>query len=298
MRHLLGIAGLDRPTIEGLLARSEVHLRSLQTGEGPKPFVWRWIATVFFEDSTRTRLSFEAAAASLGANVVTWSARGSSTSKGETLLDTVRNIDAMGPAAMVIRHGSSGAPHLAAAHVRGAVINGGDGTNEHPSQALLDAFTLQKALGSLGGKRIAIVGDVAHSRVARSNILCLSAMGAEVIVCGPPTLIPPCIESLGAKVSYDLDAIVAEVDAVMMLRLQLERQSESFIPSVREFGRLFGLNTARADRMRAHAVVLHPGPLNRGVEIGSDVADGARSRILDQVRHGVAVRRAILEACG
>lgn len=297
MRHLLGIADLERRTLEELLARAEIHREALETGQGPKPFIGRWVATLFFEDSTRTRVSFEAAAASLGANVVTWSAKGSSTSKGETLLDTVRNIDAMGPTVMIIRHGSSGAPHLAAKHVRGAVINGGDGTNEHPSQALLDAFTLQKSLGSLEGKRVAIVGDILHSRVARSNILCLTRLGAEVTVCGPPTLIPHSIETLGARVSTDFDEIVAEQDAVMMLRLQLERQSESFIPSVREFGRLFGLNADRAAKMKPHAVVLHPGPLNRGLEIGSDVADGPRSRILDQVRYGVAVRRAILEAC-
>jgi len=255
------------------------------------------VANLFFEDSTRTRTSFEMAAKTLGAEVLNWTAVGSSVSKGETLLDTVRNIEATGPAALVIRHRSSGAPHLVAQHVRCAVINAGDGTHEHPSQALLDAFTLRRHWGRLEGRTVLIVGDILHSRVARSNILCLRALGARVVVCGPPTLLPVGLTEMGAEVTTKLDAVLPEVDAVMCLRLQLERQTESFFPSTREFSRLFGLNAARAERMKPGALVLHPGPMNRGVEVAPAVADGPRSVILEQVANGVAVRRAILEVC-
>lgn len=295
MRHLLGIDGWRRDEIETLLDRAEAHLPG--GAASASVLQGKVVANLFFEDSTRTRTSFEIAAKSLGAQVLNWTAQGSSVSKGETLLDTVRNIEATGPVALVIRHRSSGAPHLAAQHVRCAVINAGDGTHEHPSQALLDAFTLRRHWGSLDGRTVLIVGDILHSRVARSNILCLTALGARVVVCGPPTLLPVGLKEMGAEVTTKLDAVLPQADAVMCLRLQLERQTESFFPSTREFSRLWGLNPARADRMKAGALVMHPGPINRGVELAPAVADGARSVILEQVANGVAVRRAILEVC-
>ena len=297
MRHLLGIEGLSRTDIEAILDRAERHLPGAAGGEAPAPLRGKLVANMFFEDSTRTRSSFEAAAKALGAEVLNWTAKGSSVSKGETLLDTVRNIEAMGPAAIVMRHAASGAPHLVARHVRCAVINAGDGTHEHPSQALLDAFTLRKHWGSLAGRTVLIVGDVLHSRVARSNALCLKTLGAQVVFCGPPTLLPAYPEVLGARCTTNLDEVLPEADAVMCLRLQLERQGDSLIPSAREYARLFGLTPARAERMKQGALVLHPGPMNRGVEIAPAVADGPRSVILEQVRNGVAVRQAILEVC-
>ncbi|WP_225409367.1 aspartate carbamoyltransferase catalytic subunit [Stigmatella hybrida] len=295
MRHLLGIEGWRRADIEALLDRAEAHLPGGSASSSV--LQGRVVANVFFEDSTRTRTSFEMAAKTLGAEVLNWTAQGSSVSKGETLLDTVRNIEATGPVALIIRHRSSGAPHLVARHVRCAVINAGDGTHEHPSQALLDAFTLRRHWGRLDGRTVLIVGDILHSRVARSNILCLKALGARVVVCGPPTLIPVGIEQLGAEVVLHLDKVLPQADAVMCLRLQTERQSESFFPSTREFSRLYGLNAARAGQMKAGALVMHPGPINRGIELAPAVADGARSVILEQVANGVAVRRAILEVC-
>jgi len=295
MRHLLGIEGWRREEIEQMLERAEAHLPG---GSARTPVLQgKVVANLFFEDSTRTRTSFEMAAKTLGAEVLNWTAAGSSVSKGETLLDTVRNIEATGPAALIIRHRSSGAPHLVARHVRCAVINAGDGTHEHPSQALLDAFTLRRHWGSLEGRTVLIVGDILHSRVARSNILCLRALGARVVVCGPPTLLPVGLPEMGAEVMVKLDEVLPHADAVMCLRLQLERQTESFFPSTREFSRLFGLNAARAERMKPGALVLHPGPMNRGVEVAPAVADGPRSVILEQVANGVAVRRAILEVC-
>jgi len=295
MRHLLGIEGWRREEIETLLDRAEAHLPG-----GPANATvlqGKVVANLFFEDSTRTRTSFEMAAKMLGAQVLNWTAQGSSVSKGETLLDTVRNIEATGPVALVIRHRSSGAPHLVAQHVRCAVINAGDGTHEHPSQALLDAFTLRKHWGRLDGRTVLIVGDILHSRVARSNILCLRALGARVVACGPPTLLPVGLKELGAEATTNLDAVLPQADAVMCLRLQLERQTESFFPSTREFSRLFGLSAARSERMKPGALVMHPGPINRGVELAPAVADGAHSVILEQVANGVAVRRAILEVC-
>ena len=293
MRHLLGIEGLRRADIEALLERAEAHAHGGM--DASAPLRGKVIANLFFEDSTRTRTSFEMAAHALGAEVLNWTSQGSSVSKGETLLDTVRNIEATGPVALVIRHRSSGAPHLAARHVRCAVINAGDGTHEHPSQALLDAFTLRRRWGRLDGRTVLIVGDILHSRVARSNLFCLKALGAHVVLCGPPTLLPPGLESLGAEVSTRLDDVLPRADAVMCLRIQTERQGENFFPSMREFSRLYGLNPARAERLKPEALVLHPGPINRGVELHPAVADGPRSLILEQVAAGVAVRRAILE---
>ena len=293
MKHLLGIEGLSRADIESLLGRAEAHLRG-----GPDAshlLRGKVVANLFFEDSTRTRTSFEMAAHALGAEVLNWTMAGSSVSKGETLLDTVRNIEATGPVALIIRHRSSGAPHLAARHVRCSVINAGDGTHEHPSQALLDAFTLRQRWGGVDGRTVLIIGDISHSRVARSNLHCLKALGARVVLCGPPTLLLSGLESLGAEVTWRLDDVLPQADAVMCLRVQSERQGESFFPSTREFSRLFGLNAARAERLKPGALVLHPGPMNRGVEIAPAVADGPHSVILEQVAHGVAVRRAILE---
>jgi aspartate carbamoyltransferase catalytic subunit len=293
-RHLLGIEGMTRAEVEHLLERAAHHKREVRP---PGPLSGHVVANVFFEDSTRTRSSFEIAAKRLGGEVLNWTTRATSVSKGETFLDTIRNIDAMGILAMVIRHSAAGAAALAAKHVRCAVINAGDGAHEHPSQGLLDAFTLVERFGSLSGKRVVITGDIQHSRVARSNIHCLTLLGAKVIVCGPPTLMPVGIEALGCEVIADFDRALEGADAALMLRIQLERQSESLFPSGREFARRWGLNAARAARMKEGAVVLHPGPMNRGVEISPDVADGPRSVILDQVENGVAVRTAILEAC-
>lgn len=296
-RHLLGIEGMGRARIEALLDRATEHKKSLASPKRKEPLAGRVVANMFFEDSTRTRSSFEIAAKALGAEVLNWTTKGTSVSKGETLLDTVRNIDAMGPSAIVIRHQSSGAPAFLARHTRAAIVNAGDGAHEHPSQALLDAFTLRERLGSFDGRTVAIVGDIQHSRVARSNLHCLSALGAQVVVCGPPTLLPAGIEELGCRVTTDLQAALEGADAVMLLRLQLERQSESLVPSPREYARLYGLDEARAVRLKEGALVLHPGPINRGVELSPEVADGPRSVILQQVENGVAVRMAILEAC-
>ncbi|MHB8878023.1 MAG: aspartate carbamoyltransferase catalytic subunit [Myxococcaceae bacterium] len=294
--HLLAIEGMERPAIEALLERAAEHKRSMGAARRKTPLAGKVVANLFFEDSTRTRSSFEIAAKLLGAEVLNWTAKGSSTSKGETLLDTVRNIDAMRPVAMVIRHSSSGAPALASRHVKCAVVNAGDGTHEHPSQALLDAFTLREAFGSLEGRTITIVGDILHSRVARSNLHCLKALGARVVACGPPTMLPEGLEELGCRVTSDMGQAIEGADAVMMLRIQLERQSESLLPSAREYARLYGLSETRAWRLKPGAVVLHPGPINRGVEMGTEVADGPQSVILSQVENGVAVRMAILEA--
>jgi aspartate carbamoyltransferase catalytic subunit len=294
VRHLLGIEGLGRAELEALLERA---MRHLPGREPPQPLRGQVVANLFFEDSTRTRSSFEIAAKALGAEVLNWTTKGSSVSKGETLLDTVRNIEAMGPVAMVIRHSASGAPHLVARSARCAIINAGDGTHEHPSQALLDAFTLLRRWGRLEGKTVVIVGDILHSRVARSNVLCLTALGVRVVLCGPPTLMPADIGRMGAEVTHELDGCLPEADALMCLRVQLERQSECLFPSAREFSRRYGLSAARAERLPPGALVLHPGPINRGLEIAPAVADGPRSVILDQVANGVAVRRAILEVC-
>ena len=296
-RHLLGIDGLSRAELEEILARATQHLDD--AAALGKTLQGRVIANLFFESSTRTRASFELAAKQLGADVLNWTAQGSSVTKGETLLDTARNLEAMGPAVLVLRHSASGAPHLVARHVACPVINAGDGTHEHPSQALLDALTLQRRLGTLQGKNVVIVGDVLHSRVARSNVLCLTALGARVVLVAPPTLMPVGTRELGAhEATHELDRVLPEADAVMCLRLQLERQSESLFPSAREYARLFGLSPQRAERMRPDALVMHPGPMNRGVEISPQVADGPRSVVLEQVANGVAVRKALLErAC-
>ena len=263
---------------------------------GGRHLVGRVVANVFYEASTRTRSSFEVAAASLGAHVLNWSVTGSSASKGETLVDTAKNIAALGVSIIVVRHQHSGAAALVARSVGCAVVNAGDGQHEHPSQALLDAYTLWRRWGTLAGKRVAIVGDILHSRVARSNLHCLKALGASLVFCGPPTMLPSGLAELGADVTTELDVALERADAVMMLRIQRERQSDALFPSTAEYNARWGLTNERAAKLKPEAVVLHPGPVNRGLELSPEVADGQRSLILEQVENGVAVRKAILEA--
>ncbi len=254
----------------------------------------RMVVNLFFEASTRTRFSFETAEKWLSADSLNFSAKGSSVEKGESLLDTARNLQAMSPDLIVIRHGSPGVPHFLARHLKAGVVNAGDGAHEHPTQALLDALTIRQRLGRLEGLRVAICGDIAHSRVVRSNIWLLTKMGAKVVVCGPPTLLPARIEAMGVEVTTDFDAALEGADVVMMLRMQLERQGMSLFPSIREYFRHYGLDAKRLARARPGAIVMHPGPMNRGVEIASDIADSDRSVILEQVSNGVAVRMAVL----
>jgi len=301
MKHLLSIADISRSdaikildTAAELARVSDTPMKKLPTLRG------RTIVNLFAEDSTRTRISFEAAAKRLSADVINFSAKGSSVSKGESLKDTAQTLQAMGADAVIIRHGASGAPaRLAACEwMSGSVINAGDGTHEHPSQALLDAFTIRKHLSQgredLQGLRIAIVGDVLHSRVARSNVLLLTKLGAHVTLVAPPTLLPVGVESWPVSISYDFDHVLDSVDAVMMLRVQQERMSELFFPNAREYSRYFGLNTDRLNALHPGAIVMHPGPMNRGLEITAESADSARSVIVEQVANGVSVRMAIL----
>jgi len=297
MKHLLSARDLTcddairiLDTAEELLGVAQRPIKKLPTLRG------RTIVNLFFEDSTRTRISFEAAAKRLSADVINFSAKGSSVSKGESLKDTALTLQAMGADAVVIRHGASGAPHRLAHSewTRGAVVNAGDGTHEHPTQALLDAFTARKHLGDLAGKNITIVGDVLHSRVARSNALLLNTLGANVTLVAPPTLLPVGVNSWPVETSYDLDASLEKADAVMMLRVQAERMNAAFFPSAREYSRRYGLDTARMNRLQDHTIVMHPGPMNRGMEISADVADSGRSVIVEQVTNGVAVRMAVL----
>jgi aspartate carbamoyltransferase catalytic subunit len=301
MKHLLSINDLSEneaiailDTAVELARVSDAPMKKLPTLRG------RTIVNLFAEDSTRTRISFEAAAKRLSADVINFSSKGSSVSKGESLKDTAQTLQAMGADAVIIRHQASGAPHRLASSewMSGTVINAGDGTHEHPSQALLDSYTLRKHLmhGSkdLKGLHVAIVGDILHSRVARSNVLLLSKLGAVVTVVAPPTLLPVGIESWPTKVSYDFDDVIAQADAIMMLRVQSERMQELYFPNAREYSRYFGLNSDRVKRMKKDSIIMHPGPMNRGLEITADVADSARSVIVEQVSNGVSVRMAIL----
>ncbi len=301
MKHLLSISDISKVqaveilnTAEELARASDGPMKKLPTLRG------RTIVNLFAEDSTRTRISFEAAAKRLSADVINFSAKGSSLSKGESLKDTAQTLQAMGADAVIIRHSASGAAvRLADSQwMTGSVINAGDGTHEHPSQALLDAFTIRKHLSQgaddLTGLHVAIVGDVLHSRVARSNVLLLTKLGASVTLVSPPTLLPVGVENWPVKISYDLDSIMENVDAIMMLRIQLERMSEMFFPNAREYSRYFGLNADRLRKMKPSAIVMHPGPMNRGLEITADSADSARSVIVEQVTNGVSVRMAIL----
>jgi aspartate carbamoyltransferase catalytic subunit len=296
-RHLLSAGDLTRDDAE-LVLRTAEELRSLADRPIKKlpALRGRTVVNLFFEDSTRTRISFEAAAKRLSADVINFSAKGSSLSKGESLKDTALTLEAMGADAVVVRHGSSGAPHRLAhsGWVRSSVVNAGDGTHEHPTQALLDAFTMWRHLGALDGRRIAIVGDVLHSRVARSNALLLRTLGAEVTLVAPPTLLPVGIEGWPVETSYDLDAVLPKADVVMMLRVQRERMNASFFPTAREYSRRYGLDGKRMRQLQDHTIVMHPGPMVRGMEITADVADSDRSVIVEQVTNGVAVRMAVL----
>jgi len=294
-RHLLGIAELDPAEIE-LVLESAVAMKEVGTRPIKKvpTLRGRTIMNLFFESSTRTRMSFELAEKRLSADTLGMTTSGSSLSKGETLADTARTLEAMAPDMIVIRHHASGAAHHLARTCRASIINAGDGTHEHPTQALLDALTIRERKGRLAGLRVAIVGDLAHSRVLRSNALLLTKMGAEVIACGPATLVPPGLPRLGVRVTHAVDEAVEGADVVMMLRVQRERMEGLYLPSVREYFTLFGLTTRRLERAAPDAIVMHPGPMNRGVEIESAVADGPWSVILDQVANGVAVRMAVL----
>lgn len=294
-KDLLGLRGMPRQEIELILstaaAMREVgrrRIKKVPTLRG------RLVVTLFFENSTRTRTSFELAAKRLSADTLSFSVNTSSTAKGESLMDTARNIHAMSPDAIVIRHPATGAPHLLARSFPFSVINAGDGINEHPSQALLDMLTMRDHWGSLEGRTVAIVGDVQHSRVARSNIHGLATMGARVLVAGPGTMCRRELSGLPVERRHCLDDVVAEADAVMMLRIQRERLGAAVLPSAREYAAFYGLDLDRMRRARPDVLVMHPGPINRGVEIGAEVADGDRSVILDQVTNGIAVRMALL----
>jgi aspartate carbamoyltransferase catalytic subunit len=294
-RHLLSAADLSRDdavlildTAAELARLADRPIKKLPTLRG------RTIVNLFFEDSTRTRTSFEAAAKRLSADVINFSAKGSSVSKGESLKDTALTLEAMGADGVVIRHEASGAPHRLAGWIKGSVVNAGDGTHEHPTQALLDAFTMRRHLGSLDGRRVAIVGDVLHSRVARSNVLLLRTLGAEVTVVAPPTLLPFGVDGWPCAYSYDLDTVLPKSDVVMMLRVQRERMNASYFPNAREYSRRYGLDAARMAMLPDHAIVMHPGPMNRGMEIAAEVADSVRSVIVEQVTNGVSVRMAVL----
>jgi len=294
-RHLISAADLTRDdallildTADELARMADRPIKKLPTLRG------RTVVNLFYEDSTRTRISFEAAAKRLSADVINFSAKGSSVTKGESLKDTAQTLEAMGADGVIIRHWASGAPHRLAGWVHGSVINAGDGTHEHPTQALLDAFTIRRRLGRLDGLRVTIVGDVLHSRVARSNVALLHTLGAEVTLVGPPTLLPVAVDAWPCAVSYDLDAIVPKSDAIMMLRLQQERMNAAYFPSVREYSRRYGLDASRMAQLPEHAIVMHPGPMNRGVEIAAGVADAPRSTVVEQVANGVSVRMAVL----
>ena len=319
-RHLISAADLTRDdallildTADELARMADRPIKKLPTLRG------RTVVNLFFEDSTRTRISFEAAAKRLSADVINFSVKGSSVAKGESLKDTAQTLEAMGADAVVIRHGASGTPHRLAGWVRGSVINAGDGAHEHPTQALLDAFTIRRRFGrgatataaagrtrgadsglpgagggALDGLHVTIVGDVLHSRVARSNVLLLHTLGADVTLVAPPTLLPIAVDTWPCSVGYDLNAALPKSDVVMMLRVQQERMNAAYFPSVREYSRRYGLDVARMGQLPEHAIVMHPGPMNRGVEIAAEVADSSRSTIVEQVANGVSVRMAVL----
>lgn len=297
MKHLLGLEELSAAELAGLLDDAEGYV-GVGYGEVPKraTLAGKVVANLFYEPSTRTRLSFGLAARRLGAEVVDFSPSGSSTAKGETFIDTAKNIEAMGVDAVVVRHSSPGAPHVLARHLRPhvRVVNAGDGAHEHPTQGLLDILTIRRRRGAVAGLTVGLVGDIAHSRVARSNIHGLLKLGATVIVCGPPTLVPPDVARLGVEIAHDLDAILPRCDVLNLLRIQFERQRTGLFPSVREYQLLFGMNGDRMRRAKPDVLLLAPGPINRGVEVTPEVADGPNSAILDQVTNGLAVRMAVL----
>jgi aspartate carbamoyltransferase catalytic subunit len=295
MKHLLAISDLTRPDVDHLLNLTDAFA---EVGRRRMPKVpalqGRTVTWLFYEDSTRTRLSFEQAAKRLSADTLSFSVSSSSVRKGESLRDTVLTIEAMGVDCIVVRHASSGVPVQIAQWVSASVVNAGDGWHEHPTQALLDCYTLRSHLGDIDGRRIAIVGDVKHSRVARSDVWAFTLLGAEVTLVAPRTLLPPSVEGWPVRVTHDLDAVLPDVDAVYLLRMQRERMTEALVPSLREYSARWGLTRRRVDLMDEKAVVMHPGPMNRGVEVAADVADLPRSVVVDQVRNGVAVRMAVL----
>lgn len=294
-RHLLGIKDITAEDIQLIFETAdnfkEVLNRPIKKVPSLRDIT---IANIFFENSTRTRLSFELAEKRLSADVVNFSSSTSSVKKGETLIDTVNNILSMKVDMVVMRHSSPGAPHFLAKNISANIVNAGDGTHEHPTQALLDAFSIREKLGDVAGKKVAIIGDILHSRVALSNIFCLQKLGAEIKVCGPTTLMPKYIESLGVKVEHDVEKTLKWCDVANVLRIQLERQQIKYFPSLREYSIYFGINKKMLDRLDKEIVIMHPGPINRGVELNSDVADSEHSIILQQVENGVAIRMAVL----
>ena len=294
-KHLLGIKDITREDIELIFETAdnfkEVINRPIKKVPSLRDVT---IANVFFENSTRTRLSFELAQKRLSADVINFSASNSSVKKGETLLDTVNNILAMKVDMIVMRHASPGAPHFLAKHIKANIVNAGDGTHEHPTQALLDAFSIREKFGSVSGKKVAIIGDILHSRVALSNIFALQKLGAKVMVCGPPTLLPKFIAQLGVEVELDVQKALQWCDVANVLRIQLERQQIKYFPSLREYSLYYGITKKILDNLKKQIVIMHPGPINRGVELSSDAADSEHSIILDQVENGVAVRMAVL----
>ena len=300
-RHLISVQDLSKAQALGLLATAK-ELARITDGPNKKLPTLRGksIVNLFFEDSTRTRISFETAAKRLSADVINFSAKGSSVSKGESLKDTAQTLQAMGADAVVIRHGSSGAAKRLAdtQWISATVINAGDGTHEHPTQALLDAFTIKEHLRAdaqdLSGVNVVIVGDILHSRVARSNVLLLDKLGAKITLVAPPTLLPVGVSEWPVEVSYDLDDVIDKCDVIMMLRIQLERMQDSYFPTEREYARRYGLNSLRLTKLKSSAIVMHPGPMNRGLEISADSADDVRSVVVDQVKNGVSVRMAVL----
>lgn len=295
VQHLLGIKELKTEDIQTIFRTADNFKQVLQRPIKKVPTLRdTTVANIFFENSTRTRISFELAEKRLSADVVNFSASGSSVSKGETLVDTVNNILAMKVDMVVMRHSASGAPWFLANHIDASIINAGDGINEHPTQALLDAFSMRERLGELKGKRIAIIGDIMHSRVALSNIFCLQKLGAEVMVAGPPTLIPKYIQDLGVKVEYNVKKALQWCEVANVLRIQLERQNKPLFSTLREYALFYGINKQMLDSLKKEIVIMHPGPINRGVEINSDVADSSQSIILDQVENGVAIRMAVI----
>jgi aspartate carbamoyltransferase catalytic subunit len=294
-RHLLGLEDLSRTELETLLDTAEDFVEVSQRRRKKRSDLkGKVVVNLFFEPSTRTKTSFGLAAKRLSADNIDFAAGGSSLSKGETFIDTAKNIEAMGIDVMVVRHSSPGAPHLLAQHLKCSVVNAGDGAHEHPTQGLLDIFTIRRCKGRLEGLTVGLVGDIAHSRVARSNIHGLLKLGAKVLVCGPPTLVPRSITQLGVEISHRLDDVLARCDVINLLRIQFERQRNGLFPSIHEYARLFGMDSQRLRRAKADVLLLAPGPINRGVEITPEVADGPHSAILQQVTNGLAVRMAVL----
>ena len=295
VKHLLGIKELQTQDIEQIFQTADNFKEVLQRPIKRVPSLRdTTVANIFFENSTRTRISFELAEKRLSADVVNFSASGSSVSKGETLIDTVNNILAMKVDMVVMRHSASGAPWFLANHIDASIINAGDGINEHPTQALLDAYSIREKKGKIKGRRIAIIGDIMHSRVALSNIFCLTKLGAEIMVAGPPTLIPKYIRELGVKVEYDVKKALEWCEVANVLRIQLERQHKPLFSTLREYALYYGINKQMLDSLKKEIVIMHPGPINRGVELNSDAADSKQSIILDQVENGVAIRMAVI----